>query len=66
MGDVEYNAVVPNVADIVMPKPSTAFSSRKRGKCTHFSAEIRAKIGKYASENGNSRLCVTARKNYWP
>ncbi|KAJ7391474.1 hypothetical protein OS493_018521 [Desmophyllum pertusum] len=49
LGDVEYNAVVSSVADIVTTESSTASSSRKRGKYTHFSAEIRAKIGKYAT-----------------
>ena len=30
-------------------------AARKRGKYQHYSAEKRAKIGKYASENGNSK-----------
>ena len=62
LGDVEYNAVVSSVADIVTTKSSTASSSRKRGKYTHFSAEIRAKIGKYASENGNSKAICHFKK----
>ena len=65
LGDVEYNAVVSSVADIVTPESTTASSSRKRGKYPHFSAEIRAKIGKYASESGNSKA-ITSRKNYRP
>ena len=55
LGDVEYNAVVSSIADIVTPESSTASSSRKRGKYMHFSTEIHAKIVKYASENGNSK-----------
>lgn len=62
LGDVEYNAVVSSVADIVTTESSTASSSRKRGKYTHFSAEIRAKIGKYASENGNSKAICHFKK----
>ena len=34
LGDVEYNAVVSSVADIVTPESSTASSSRKRGLAT--------------------------------
>ena len=56
------NAVVSSVADIVTPESSTASSFRKRGKDTHFSAEIRAKIGKYASENGNSKAICHFKK----
>lgn len=62
LGDVEYNAVVSSVADIVTPESSTASSSRKRGKHTHFSAEIRAKTGKYASENDNSKAICHFKK----
>ena len=62
LGDVEYNAVVSSVADIVTPESSTASSSRKRRKYKHVSAEIRAKIGKYASENGSSKAICHFKK----
>ena len=41
---------------------STASSSRKRGNYTYFSAEIRAKIGQFASENGNSKVICHFKK----
>ena len=34
---------------------SSSARARKRGNYNHYSPEIRAKIGKYASENGNSK-----------
>ena len=55
LGRVEYNQVAVAVSDLV--EPST--SKRKRGKgsggYTHYTAEQRAKIGKYTLENGNER-----------
>jgi len=62
LGDVEYNAVVSSIADIVTLESSTASSSKKYGKDTHFSGEIRAKIGKYVSENGNSKAICHFKK----
>ena len=41
---------------------STASLSRKRGKYTYLSPEIRAKIDKYASENGNSNAIIHFKK----
>ena len=34
---------------------SSSATARKRGNYNHYPPEIRAKIGKYASENGNSK-----------
>ena len=47
---------------IVTTESPTASSSRKRGNYTPFSAEIRVKIGKYASENGNSKAICHFKK----
>ena len=69
LGDVEY-AIVWSVADIVTPDvfycivfiQKAPSSSRKRGKYTYLSAEIRAKIGQFASENGNSKVICHFKK----
>ena len=42
------------MGNIVDPDKSCP-SNRKRGNYNHYSPEMRAKIGKYASENGNLR-----------
>ena len=59
LGDVEYYAVESSVASLVNPHStegsSATSAARKRGKYQHYSAETCAKIGKYASENGNSK-----------
>ena len=48
-----------SVASLVNPHStegsSATSAARKRGKYQHYSAETRGKIGKYASENGNSK-----------
>ena len=51
--DDEYSEVVLSVERMVDPDDST--STRKRRNKNHYSPEMRAKIGKYASENGNLR-----------
>ena len=51
LGTEEYNEVVLSVANIVDPDKNSS-SNRKRGNYNHYSPEMRAKIGKYASENG--------------
>ena len=51
--DDEYSEVVLSVEHMVDPDDST--STRKRRNYNHYSPEMRAKIGKYASENGNLR-----------
>ena len=38
-----------------MVDPDDCTSKRKRRNYNHYSPEMRAKIGKYASENGNLR-----------
>ena len=59
LGDVEYYAVESSVASLVNPHStegsSATSAARKRGKYQHCSAETCAKIGKYASANGNSK-----------
>ena len=59
LGNVEYYAVESSVASLVNPHSnegsSATSAARKRGKYRHYSAETCAKIGKYASENGNSK-----------
>ena len=59
LGNVEYFAVELSVASLLNPHSnegsSTTSAARKRGKYQHYSAETCAKIGKYASANGNSK-----------
>ena len=59
LGNVEYHAVESSVASLAnshSTEGSLATSAaRKRGKYQHYSAETRAKIGKFSSENGNSK-----------
>lgn len=56
LGTVEYQNVVSAVANIVNPHvENSSAATRKRGNYHHYSPEIRAKIGRYASENGNSK-----------
>ena len=59
LGNVEYYAVESSVASLVNPHStegsSATSAARKRGKYQHCSAETCAKIGKYASANGNSK-----------
>ena len=54
LGTKEYNEVVLSVGNIVDPDRNSS-SNRKRGNYNHYSPEMRAKNGKYASENGNAR-----------
>ena len=56
LGTVEYQNVVSVVGTLVDDhdgEKSSSARARKRGNYNHYSPEIRAKIGKYASENGN-------------
>ena len=58
VGEVEYQALVNNTSEILS-------SQKKKQRCTRgsylkYSDEDRAKIGKYAMENGNER----ARKKF--
>lgn len=59
LGNVEYHTVESSVASLVNPHSaegsSATSAARKRGKYQHYSAETCAKIGKYASDNGNSK-----------
>ena len=59
LGNVEYFAMESSVVSLVNPHSnegsSTTSAARKRGKYQHYSAETCAKIGKYASANGNSK-----------
>ena len=53
LGRLEYDEVVANhVPDLADPSPAKR-QRVSRGKYTVYSAESRAKIGKYAFENGN-------------
>ena len=53
LGEVEYKSVLNNASDVVMN--SCKRQRIARGKYTKYSNEDRAKIGKYALENGNER-----------
>lgn len=54
LGTDEYNEVVLSVGNIVDPDKISS-SNRKRRNYNHYSLRIRAKTGKYASENVNLR-----------
>ena len=55
LGSEEYNEVVLSVGDAVDANKNL-LSKRKRGNYyNHYSPELCAQIGKYASENGNRR-----------
>ena len=55
LGRPEYDEMVANgVPDLANPSPSKG-RRVTRGKYTVYTAESQAKIGKYASENGNER-----------
>ena len=55
LGRLEYDEVVANgVPDPANPSPSKR-RRVTRGKYTVYTAESRAKIGKYTSENGSER-----------
>ena len=59
LGTVEYQNVSVvgkfNLVDDHDDEKSSSATARERGNYNHYSPEIRAKIGKYASENGNSK-----------
>ena len=59
MGNVEYHAVESSVASLLNPHStdgsSATSAARNRGKYQLYSAETGTEIGKYASENGNSK-----------
>ena len=58
LGRLEYDEVVANrVPDLADPSPSKR-RRVSRGKYTVYTEESRAKIGKYALENGNERARV--------
>ena len=52
LGVVEYESTLTSLSDLADPTTST--KRRQRGTYTHYQAKDRAKIGKYALENGNS------------
>ena len=59
----EYENVVSNVVDLANPStvsPATGRQQGKRQSYAHYSGEMRPKIGKYATENGNEK----ARKHF--
>ena len=63
LGQQEYQNVVSNVVDLANPStvsPATGRQHGKRQSYAHYSGEMRAKIGKYAAENGNEK----ARKHF--
>ena len=67
LGQQEYqnvvSNVVSNVVDLANPSTVSPATGRQRGKrqsYTHYSGEVRAKIGRYAAENGYEK----ARKHF--
>ena len=59
LGVEEHSTVTAFVSQLANPEPE-AKKRRTKGNYTHYSDEDRAKIGKYATENGNER----ARKHF--
>ena len=55
LGRVEYNQVARAVSELVEPSTSKKKRGKGNGGYTHYTAVQRAKIGKYALENGNER-----------
>ena len=56
LGRVEYERIVStNIPDLSDPSPPAKKPRVPRGKYTFYTPENRAKIGKYALENGNER-----------
>ena len=53
LGAVEYESAMNSVSDLC--DPTTSKKRRQRGTYTHYTPSDRAKIGKYALENGNLR-----------
>ena len=60
LGQQEYQNVVSNVVNPSTVSPATGRQRGKRQSYDHYSGEMRAKIGKYAAENGNEK----ARKHF--
>ena len=54
LGRVEYDNVSASVSELANPTPA-AKKGKTRGRYTHYSAEDRASIGRYALENGNEK-----------
>ena len=54
LGRVEYDNVSASVPQLANPTPA-AKKGKTRGRYTHYSAEDRASIGRYALENGNEK-----------
>ena len=58
LGQQEYEKVVSNVIDLASPASSSSSKKPqercKRNSYPHYSGETRAKIAKYAVENGNT------------
>ena len=52
LGREEYDNVSASVSELADPTPA-AKKGKTRGRYTPYSAEDRARIGKYALENGN-------------
>ena len=68
LGQQEYQNVLSNVVDLTTPSPAQPDSSKKqrakRKPYTHFTDEERAKIAKYAAENGNSNAIKHFEKDF--
>ena len=68
LGQQEYQNVLSNVVDLTIPSPAQPDSSKKqrakRKPYTHFTDEERAKISKYAAENGNSNAIKHFEKDF--
>ena len=54
LGRVEYDNVSASVSELANLPPA-AKKGKTRGRYTHYSAEDRASIGKYALENGSEK-----------
>ena len=56
LGQVEFDAIASSeVSQLADPAPSASKKRKKRGKYVQYTPEDRARIGRYALENGNER-----------
>ena len=68
LGQQEYEKVVSNVIDLASPASSSSSKKPqercKRNSYPHYSGETRAKIAKYAVENGNTKAVKHFEKEF--
>ena len=65
LGQVEFDAMASSeVGHLADPAPSAAKKRKKRGKYVQYTPEERARIGRYAVENGNEKARLKFQSNF--